>query len=82
MPDTIIYKSRIRVGDRLFKLVLEKRLPGQLGGTSGTAGVLVHAFWAALDRREMPHFLDKLKSRGHRLIARWGEEMLLGEHGK
>ena len=50
MPDTIIYKSRIQVGDRLFKPVLEKRLPGQLGGVSGIAGGL-HEFWAALDRR-------------------------------
>ena len=84
VPNTIIPKSPIRVGDRLFKPVLEKRLPGQLGGASGIAGVssVVHEFWAASDRREMPHFLDKLKRRGHRLIARWGEEMLLGEHGK
>jgi len=80
VPDTIIYKTRTKVGDCLFKLVPEERLPGQLGGASGIAGVLVHEFWAALDRREMPHFLEKLKRRGHRLIARWGEEMLLGEH--
>ena len=82
VPDTIIYKSRIKVGDRLFKPVPEERLPGQLGGASGIAGVLVHEIWAALGRREMPHFLDKLKRRGHRILARWGEEMLLGEHGK
>ena len=80
--NTIIYKSRIRVRYRSFKLVLEKRLPGQLGGASGIAGGLVHEFWAALDSREMPYFLDKLKSRGHRLIASWGEETLLGEHEK
>ena len=57
VPGTIIYKSRIEVEDRLFKPVPEERLPGQLGGASGIAGGLVHEFWAALDRREMLHFL-------------------------
>ena len=82
MPDTIIYKRCIRVEDRLFKPVLENRPSGQLGDASGIAGGLVREFWAALDCMEMPHFLDKLKSRGHRLIAKWGVGMLLGEHGK
>ena len=66
----------------MFKPVPEERLPGQLDGASGIAGGLVHEFWAALDRREIPHFLDKLKRRSHRLITRLGKEMLLGEHGK
>ena len=79
VPDMIIYKSCIRVRDRLFKPVLEKRPPGQLGGASGIAGGLVREFWSALDRREVPHFLDKLKSRGHKLMAMWGEKMLLRE---
>ena len=35
VPDTIIYKSRIKVGDRMFKPVPEERLPGQLGGDFG-----------------------------------------------
>ena len=78
----IIYKSCIRVGDGIFKHVPEKRPLGQPGGASGIAGGLVRKFWAAVDHREVPNFLNKLKSRGHMLIARWGEEMLLGEHGK
>ena len=79
MPDTIIYKICIRVGDGLFKPVVKKRPPGQLGSTSGIAGGLVREFMAVLDLSEVPHFLDKLKSRGHKLMAMWGEKMLLRE---
>ena len=79
VPDTIIYKNRIRVGNCPFKSVLEKR---KIGGTSGIAGVFVRDFWAAVDSVEVQDFLNRLKSRGHRLLARLGEEMLLGESAK
>jgi len=37
----------------------------------------VRDFWTAIEYGGVSEFLGMLRNRGHRLIARWGEEILL-----
>jgi len=51
------------------------------GSESEIAGSLVRDFWTAIEYGGVPEFLGRLRKRGHRLIARWGEEILLETSG-
>jgi len=48
---------------------------------SEIAGSLVRDFWTAIEYGGVPEFLGRLRNRGHRLIATWGEEILLETSG-
>ena len=61
-------------------------LPEKPAGTVGAsesevAGSLVRDFWTAVEYGGVPKLLGWLRNRGHRLIARWGEEILLKTSG-
>jgi len=43
----------------------------------GSEGSLLQDFWTAIEYGGVPEFLGRPRNRGHRLIARWGEEILL-----
>ena len=51
------------------------------GSESEIAGSLVRDFWTAIKYDGVLKFLGRLRNRGHRLIARWGEEILLKTSG-
>jgi len=42
------------------------------------SGSLVRDFWSAV----VPEFLGRLKARGHALMAKWGQDILLRKNGK
>jgi len=46
------------------------------------SGSLVRDFWSALEYGGIPEFLGRLKARGHALMAKWGQDILLGKNGK
>jgi len=72
--DTAICTSCISSG----KLFFNPALPEKVGETeSEIAGSLVRDFWTAIEYGGVPEFLGRLRNRSHRLIARWGEEILL-----
>jgi len=48
---------------------------------SEIAGSLLQYFWTAIEYGGVPEFLGRLRNRGHRLIARWVEEILLETSG-
>jgi len=80
--DTIICTSYISSGKLLFKPALPEKPAGTVGGSeSEIAGSLVRDFWTAIEYGGVPEFLGRLRNRGQRLIARWGEEILLQTSG-
>ena len=52
-----------------------------VGGESEIAESLLQDFWTAIEYDAVTEFLSRLRNRGHRLIARWGEEILLETSG-
>ena len=63
---------------------LSSNLPSQRnqrGSESEISGSLVQDFWTGIEYDGVPEFLGRLRNRGHRLIARWGEEILLETSG-
>jgi len=80
--DTIICTSYISSGKLFFKPALSEKPAGTVGGSeSEIAGSLVQEFWTAIEYGGVPEFLGRLRNRGHRLIARWGEEIFLETSG-
>ena len=76
--DTIICTSYISSGKLFFKPALPEKPVGTVGGSkSEIAGSLMRDFWTAIAYGRVPEFLGRLRNRGHRLIARWAEEILL-----
>jgi len=76
--DTVICTSYISSGQLLFKPALPEKPAGTVGGSeSEIARSLVRDFWTAIEYGGVPEFFGRLRNRGHRLIARWGEEILL-----
>ena len=72
--DTIIYTSYISSGKLFFKPALPEKLAGTVGGSeSEIAGSLVRDFWTGIEYGRVLEFLGRLRNRGHRLIARWGD---------
>ena len=43
---------------------------------------LVRDFWSAVEYGGIPAFLGRLKARGHALVAKWGQDILLGKNEK
>jgi len=80
--DTVICTSYISSGKLFFKPALPEKPAGTVGGSeSEIAGSLVRDFRTATEYGGVPKFLGRLRNRGHRLIARWGEEILLKTSG-
>ena len=80
--DTIICTTYISSGKLFFKPALPEKPAGTVGGSeSEIAGSLVQDFWTTIEYGGVPEFLGMLRNRGHRLIARWGEEILLETSG-
>jgi len=76
--DTVICTS----GKHFFKPALPEKPAGTVEGSeSEIAASLVRDFWKAIVYGRVPEFLGRLRNRGHRLIARWGEEILLETSG-
>ena len=76
--DTVIHTCYVISGKLSFKPALSEKLTGTMGGgESEIAGSLVRDFWTAIKYDGVLKFLGRLRNRGHRLIARWGEEILL-----
>ena len=46
------------------------------------SGSLVRDFWSAVEYGGIPEFLGRLRARGHALMAKWGQDILLGKNGK
>ena len=66
----------------MFKTALSEKPAGTVGGgESEIAGSPVRDFWTAIEYGEVPEFLSRLRNRGHRLVARWDEEILLETFG-
>jgi len=80
--DIVICASYISSGKLFFKPALPEKPAGTVRGSeSEIAGSLVRDFWTAIEYGRVPKFLARLRNRGHRLIARWGEEILLETFG-
>jgi len=80
--DTVICTYYIISGKRFFKPVLSEKPAGTIKGSeSAITGSLVRDFRTAIEYGGVPEFLIRLRNRGHRLIARWGEEILLETSG-
>jgi len=80
--DTVICTSYISSGKHFFKPALPENSAGTAGGSeSEIAGSLVRDLWTAIEYGGMPEFLGRLRNRGHRIIARWGEEILFETSG-
>jgi len=80
--DTVICTSYISSGKIFFKPALPEKPAGTVGGIkSEITGSLVRDFWTAIEYGRVPEFLGRFRNRGHRLIARWGEEILLETSG-
>jgi len=72
--DTVINTSCIT--SRKHCPLRETRRDGERN-ESEIAGSLVRDFWAATEYGGVPEFLNRPRNRGHRLIARWIEDILL-----
>ena len=48
----------------------------------GSKFKIVRDFWSAVEYGDIPEFLGRLKARGHALMAKWGQDILLGKNGK
>ena len=46
------------------------------------SGSLVQDLWSAVEYFSIPEFLRKLKARGHALMAKWVQDILLEKKGK
>jgi len=46
------------------------------------SGSLVRDFWSAVEYSGIPEYLGRLKARGHALMAKWGQDVLLGKNGE
>jgi len=46
------------------------------------SGSLVRDFWSAVEYGGIPEILGRLTARGHALMAKWGQDVLLGKNGK
>jgi len=46
------------------------------------SGSLVKDFWSAVEYGGIPEFLGRLKARGHALMAKCVQDILLGKNGK
>jgi len=46
------------------------------------SGSLVRDFWSAVEYGGIQEFLGRLKARGHELMAKWGQDVLLGKNEK
>jgi len=80
--DTVICTSYTSSEKLFFKPALPETPAGTVGGSeSEIAGSLVRDFWTAIEYGRVPEFLGRLRNRCHRLIARWGEEILLETSG-
>jgi len=80
--DTVICTSYISSGKLFFKPALPEKPAGTVGTSeSEIAGSLIRDFWTAIEYGGVPEFLGRHRNRGHRLIARWGEEILLETSG-
>jgi len=80
--DTAICTSYISSGKLIFKPALTEKPAETVGGSeSEISGSLVQDFWTAIEYDGVPEFLGRLRNRGHRLIARWGERILLETSG-
>jgi len=80
--DTVICTSYISSGKLFFRPALPEKPAGTVGGReSEIAGSLVRDFWTGIEYGGVPEFLGRLRNRGHRLIGRWGEEILLETYG-
>jgi len=44
--------------------------------------ILVRDFWSTVEYGGIPEFLGQLKARGHALMAKWGQDVLLEKNGK
>jgi len=76
--DTVICASYISSGKHFFIPALPEKPAGTVRGSeSEIAGSLVQGFWTAIEYGIVLEFLGRLRNRGHRLIARWDEEILL-----
>jgi len=42
----------------------------------------VRDFWSAVGHGGIPEFFGRLKARGHAIMAKWGQEILLEKNGK
>jgi len=42
----------------------------------------VQDFFSAVEYGGIPEFLGRIKARGHALMAKWGQDILLGKNGK
>ena len=80
--DIVICTSSISPGRHFFKPALPEKRAGTVGGSeSEIAGSLIRDFLTAIEYGGVPNFLGRLRNRGHRLIARWDEEILLETSG-
>jgi len=80
--DTVICTSYVSSGKLFFKPALPEKPAGTAEGSeSEIAGSLVRNFWTTIEYSGVLKFLGMLRNRGHRLIARWGEEILLETSG-
>jgi len=46
------------------------------------SGSLVRDFWSAVEYGSIPKFFGRLKARGHALLAKCGQDILLKKNGK
>ena len=81
--DKIYLLRQVNSLDTLLKPALQEKPQGIVGGSeSEIIGSLERDFWTAIDHDRVPEFLvSRLRNRGHRLIAKWGEEILLEASG-
>ena len=80
--DTVICTSSISSGKHFFKPALPEKLAVTVEGSeSEIARSLVRDFWTAIEYGRVPELLVRLRNRGHRLIARWDEQILLETFG-
>ena len=76
--DTVICTRYISSEKLFFKPALPEKPAGTVEESeSEIVGSLVRDFWTAIEYGGVPEFLGRPRNRGHRLIARWGEEILL-----
>jgi len=81
--EKVIQNSYIISGKHFFKPALSEKPAGTVGGgESEIAGSLVRDFWAAIEYSAVPEFLSRHVNRGHRVISRLGEEILLEASGQ
>jgi len=68
-------EPKIRMANDKVKIIVNQRLLDHC--ESEISGSLVRDFCTAIEYGRVPEFVGRLRNTGHRLIARWGEEILL-----